>query len=229
MPAKELIKVGGRSVAFDRAVHIVRRYTNSPDAAFAYPAYDSYPRAGRAQVTHTDLLAPILLNVRHLSLRSYYGLEANLDFINARLRALDEVPSLDRAEPVEYEPLIELLAMLDDPARQVTGVKLTVLTKVQHRMRPDLIPLYDRNIKACYVGQGEDHIAPSKGRSWEAFARVWILHVKGDLSRQIGQWNLLADLAPDRVSISPLRALDFVGWNLGAQAAAEGADGGSVG
>jgi hypothetical protein len=198
----------------DRACSFVTAYT-AIGSEYAYPAYDGYPGSGSATLDGSDLLAPILLNVRHIKIRSYNALLDCLDELNEGLTALRDVPPLHEADAAAIEVLAELFGILD--RRDLPGVRLTVLSKVLHRKRPDLIPLYDQNIKRCYMAGSEPRIATVKGRSWTEFAKSWVPEVQADLTTQLHAWTALADLAPGPTSVTPLRALDMIGWRLGAE------------
>jgi hypothetical protein len=92
---------------------------------------------------------------------------------------------------------------------------MTKLSKVLHRKRRQLIPLYDKNIKRVYFIAGvKPRLSFQAGRSWEGYAAAWIRAVQHDLQDQIDKWNGLAAFASEP-GITPLRALDIVAWGLG--------------
>ena len=208
------LRVGTRAMPWDEARSFVTAYT-AIGSEYAYPAYDGYPGSGSESLNGADLLAPILLNVRHISIRTYNALLDCLDELDRRLADLRDVPPLHKADTATIEALADLFGILD--RRELPGVRLTVLSKDLHRKRPDLIPLYDQNIKRCYLGGTDPRIETVKGRSWTDFARSWIPEVQVDLKTQLPAWVALAELAPGPTPVTPLRTLDMIGWRLGAE------------
>jgi hypothetical protein len=108
--------------------------------------------------------------------------------------------------------LARLCGILDD--YKANPVSLTKLSKILHRKRPELIPLYDENIRVCYTRIGM--IPHAKDRSWEDFSKLLLPAIQHDLVRQMDKWREIAALAPNP-AISPLRALDIIRWHLGGQ------------
>lgn len=206
------LTIGGATVPGAEAESVVRRYLNTPSEHWAYPAYDSYPGGAGPQLSEPDLLAPILLNVRHLSLETYDALVAALPSLNESLDKVSAAVSLDAASDADLSPVMNLMGHLDDHA--LPGVRLTVLSKILHRKRPRLIPLYDEHIRRCYQAIGNAPAPPVKGRSWTDFVCAWIPVVQRDLQTQLTAWQELAQLAPGP-AITPLRALDIVAWHAG--------------
>jgi len=208
----ETLTVGGARVSWGQAQSFVRTYVTTPEKHWAYPAYDSYPGGGSQQLSEPDLLAPILLNVPHLSLKTYDALVAALPRLNESLDKISSGASLDLASDDDLRHVTTLLGHLDD--RTLPGVRLTVLSKIVHRKRPGLIPLYDEQIRRCYQVLGHAPVPPVKGRSWTDFVSAWLPWVQHDLQSQLAAWETLAQLAPGP-AITPLRALDIVGWRAG--------------
>lgn len=206
------IHVGGARADLTEARTFVHRYLNTPTEHWAYPAYDTYG-GGAGELSGPDLLAPILLNVSRISVRTYDELYAGLAAINERL----SVPALDHtlAEggPDTIDALVNLFGLLDDPGYH--GVRLTTFTKILHRKRPATVPLYDEHIRRCYQEIGDPIRLPSEqDRSWRRFARAWLTELQADLVGQRQEFEDLAKLAP-APGITALRALDIVGWGLG--------------
>jgi hypothetical protein len=198
--------IGGREVPRRAAFDYAKRYLTE-GKGFAYPFYDGYDAAHAAEpLRDTDLLAPMLLNVRHLSITTF---EALVPLIPRLQETLDRLPvglSLVDAQP-EHEVLIaRLFAVLDDPG--VWGAQGTVLAKILHRKRPALIPLYDANVWSVYVPAP---VPRDRRRTWEAFFSLFVPAVRADLRRELPFWEEIAALAPT-VPITPLRALDIVAW-----------------
>lgn len=210
----EQIRVGGATAPFHEALNWATKYIANTNRTFSYPAYDAYPGAETDIVGAQDLLAPALLNAGHNPVKSYYTLECLLDEINTRLTDPAMTGSLAEATPETMKAIARLFGVLDGV--ETPGVKLTKLSKVLHRKRPDLIPLYDPHIWRCYVDFGTGSpVNRVKGRSREDFALLWLPAVQKDLNEQFDKWEQIASLAT-KPAISTLRALDIVGWWLGA-------------
>ncbi|WP_444664285.1 DUF6308 family protein [Cellulomonas sp. CW35] len=213
------VRVGARSTTVDDAFVFVRRYLNAPEERWSYPAYDEYPGAATDLLGPQDLFAPELLNAG-LNLGSYYAFLSVLDEVNAALAAVPTGVALDEAENVAVTAVADLIGVLDDPS--IPGVKLTKLSKVLHRKRPSLIPLYDEQIRRCYQ-DGDGAPVPAANRTWREFATLWLGAVQADLASQLDVWRALAALTPPGgPTITPLRALDIVGWRLGSRATDRG-------
>ncbi|WP_458114433.1 DUF6308 family protein [Arthrobacter sp. R1-13] len=145
------------------------RYLTNKGEAWAYPAYDEYPGHSGPNLGPADLRAPALLHAHHHPMESYNGLQPLIPVLNGRLadRALTGTPAT--AEKRTIKALVRLFRVLDEPTRQVSLIKLS---KILHRKRPELIPLYDTNIWTCYVEKGK--IPRSRKRSWQELAGLFI-------------------------------------------------------
>jgi hypothetical protein len=210
----ELLRVGGATMPFDEALDYVGRYTANITCTWSYPAYDAYPGSPTETVELPDLLAVSLLNAGQKPIVTYYALESLLPHINERLMVKELAGTFDDAKPETLEAIADLFGVLDD--FPVKHVGMTKLAKVLHRKRPGLLPLYDENIRRCYGKLGTRPVPPVKGRSWRDYCLAWLPVLQEDLASQLDRWQELAGLATDP-KISPLRALDMVGWKLGEQ------------
>ncbi len=215
-----MVRVGGQQVPRDEAMTFARDYLGAqPPWRSAYPAYDSYEAArARGPLTEADLLAPALLNVQQMSLRAYYELLEALPRLSSLLDDLDPELSLVAAQPDHLHAIGALYGVLDDS--DVHGTRGTRLSKILHRKRPALIPLYDEQVRRCYqVGEGTHGqgapVPPVKGRSWADFMVAFAGAVQEDLVTQLDTWEAIAGLAADP-PITPLRALDIIAWHAGA-------------
>jgi hypothetical protein len=137
---------------------------------------------------------------------------ALLPEINRRLADPRLTGTLNDADDNTLEAIAELYGILDEhPQHQV---QLTKLSKVLHRKRPDLLPLYDENIRRCYFEFGDPvRVVPVKRRKDRDRMLVWLPEVRKDLQEGLQTWNDLASLASEP-TISPLRSLDILGWRL---------------
>lgn len=112
----------------------------------------------------------------------------------------------------------ELFADLDaeSRARNVLG---TTLAKVLHRKRPDLVPLYDEQVRRTYQVGEQAPLPVEPGRTWVEFMSLLVGSIKDDLNREVEFWDELTTLRPaDGPQVSRLRALDIVAWRLGVEA-----------
>jgi hypothetical protein len=208
----EMITVGGFTVRVEKATCMVRQYVTEY-GSWSYPAYDGYLRdAPTDDVRQQDLLAAALLNAGQQPIPTYYGLLKLLPEINRRLADPLLTGTLAEASEDTLEAIAQLYGILDgSPQHQVQLVKLS---KVLHRKRPELLPLYDKNIWRCYSQFGDPvRVTPVKRRSDADRVRAWLPQVQADLIAASGHWNDLAALAVEP-RISPLRALDILGWRL---------------
>ena len=206
--------VGGVTVDRDLALAHARHYLTD-GSGWAYPSYDAY-EADRAAgpLTDADFLAPLLLNVNQLKIRTYEALQQVRNTLD---EVLTRIPGdLDLAEATPHDLLLlgKLFAVLDDPG--IWGAQGTVLAKVLHRKRPRFVPLYDEQVRAVYQdgSTGTVSQAPEGGRPWAEFIVLFATAVQADLRRERAFWQQLVDLAPGP-KITTLRALDIVAWWAG--------------
>lgn len=216
------LRVGGATMEWNSAVEFVSRYTLNETKTWSYPAYDGFPGHDGPELGKSDLLAATLLNVERKSIVAYYGLESMLSLINDRLShpALSPGKLLcdgnGTAEPDTLDAIARLYGALDEiRPPQVTLVRLS---KVLHRKRPGLLPLYDKHIRRCYQFIGDAPVPPIPKRSYTEFMQTWLPALVHDLHSQFDSWCELAALAPiDGPAVTPLRALDMVGWKSGSR------------
>lgn len=165
------LKVGGATVDFDEAKSWAWTYLNERPKTSAYPAYDGYPGSPDASVGPQDLLAVVLLNVSNNPLPVYYGLESLMPSINERLQEPVIAGDLASADCNTLEAVAHLFGVLDSTPTKY--VRLTTLSKVLHRKRPHLIPLFDDNIGYCY-SECEGAPLPFDGeRSRAGYRAAW--------------------------------------------------------
>ena len=206
------LKVGGATVELDEAKGWARTYLVDRPRTSAYPAYDGYPGSAGDSVGPQDLLAVALLNVSNNPLPVYYGLESLMAPLNERLEDPALAGDLASANGETLEAIVRLFGVLElTPAKYV---RLTTLSKVLHRKRPALLPLFDDNIGYCYSGCTGAPVPYEDGRSRANYRRSWLAALQNDLATQLSHWEEIAAMAPGP-KITPLRALDIIGWELG--------------
>lgn len=207
-----ILRVGGATVDFDEAKSWAWTYLNERPGTSAYPAYDGYPGFPEDSVEPQDLLAVVLLNVSNNPVPVYYSLESLMPSINERLHEPAMVGDLASADSSTLEAIVRLFGVLE--ATPTKYVRLTTLSKVLHRKRPNLIPLFDDNIGWCYSECAGAPVPFEDGRSRAGYRAAWLKALQGDLANQLPHWEEIAALAPGP-KITPLRALDIIGWELG--------------
>lgn len=204
--------VGGETVSFTEARDWATEYLVGRPGTSAYPAYDAYPGADMESVGPQDLLAVALLNVSNKPLKVYYGLQGQVKLLNERLKHPELKGSLRDATQNTREAIADVFDVLEE--KRADNVRLTTLSKVLHRKRPDLLPLFDDKIRHCYTECPEAPVPNVRKRSKRDYRLAWLAAVQHDLDRQHDLWEEIAAIAPGP-AITPLRALDIIGWELG--------------
>ncbi|WP_404291010.1 DUF6308 family protein [Glutamicibacter arilaitensis] len=208
----EMVKVGGAEKPRDEVLEYAADYL-SGNGRYAYPAYDAYPGTVSDLVGDADLLAVCLLNAGQKAIPTYYGLQSLIPDMNEVLKRLPEDEPFAEASAGTLDIMADFFGILDD--KPTTQVGKTKLLKVLHRKRPELIPLFDENIRRCYSVIGDAPVPPVKSRTHRDFAVAWLPFLQRDLVQQMDVWDKIVGLTNGGVPITPLRALDIVGWDLG--------------
>lgn len=207
-----MVKVGGAQKPRDEVLEYAADYL-SGNGRYAYPAYDAYPGTDSDLVGDADLLAICLLNAGQKPIPTYYGLQSLIPDMNEVLARLPKDEQFAEASPETLEVIADFFGILD--AKPTKHVGKTKLLKVLHRKRPELIPLFDKNIRRCYSLIGNAPVPPDSQRSNREFAVAWLPALQRDVAQQMGVWEEIIDLTNGNVPITPLRAIDIVGWELG--------------
>ena len=180
----------------------------NPAYSFAWPAYDTLVTNGSPTLVTGDLLAPTLLEAHVDSAR--FGVLAEM---LPQLAGIGALPprSLAEATDDDIAAVAALFAVLDTDRYRRRGVRGTVLSKVLHRKRPDLVPLYDSRIDAGYRASGR--ITHDPHRSWVHTMDLLCHLMREDLQREAATFAELEKFAEDRgAHITPLRILDILVW-----------------
>lgn len=208
------LKIGNRILTSEKAKEMGQEYLNGP-GGWAYPAYDGYSAStATGPLVDADLLAPVLLNVTQTSLTTYYRLQGQINFLQQQLDVLPLDLSLVDAQDVHVDAIAAMYSVIDNGL--VGGTRGTRLSKVLHRKRPQLIPLYDRQVGSCYQDGVDARVPVVRGRTWEAFMPKYVKAIRADLEAGWDTWTAIADMTPEgQPVITLLRALDIVAWRVG--------------
>lgn len=93
--------------------------------------------------------SPASLNVSNKPLKVYYGLKSQRESLHERLKHPALTGGLRKGTTAPLDAIARLFNVLEE--RPASNVRLTTLTKVLHRKRPDLLPLFDTKIEHCYT------------------------------------------------------------------------------
>ena len=172
---------------------------------YAFPAYDQLVTNGGASLVDGDLLAPGLIGAE-----VDRGRFALLRELMPRIAGVADLPpvALQDADDDTVAAVAELFAVLDEAPYAGKGVRGTILSKVLHRKRPGLVPLYDSRIFDSYTAPGA--IPRSPHRSWREFMQLLCAQMREDLRAEAAAFAQLSDVSGGVVT--PLRALDILVW-----------------
>lgn len=175
---------------------------------YAYPTYDRLVTNGTAELVDGDLLAPALIGV-HIDAGRFSLLREMLP----ALEAVADLPSVPLHEADEDHVLCVagLFGILDEPRYAGRGVRGTVVSKVLHRKRPDLVPLYDSRIFEAYTAPGA--LPRSTDRAWADFIADLCRQMRDDLQAEAEAFDALEQLAAQEGHpVTRLRILDILVW-----------------
>jgi hypothetical protein len=191
--------------------HVLLDYLD-PRNGYAYPSYDTLETNGSAELVDGDLLAPALMGV---------------EIDRGRFRLLREMlPALEGVGDLPGVPLQDadddhvlcvagIFGILDEPRYAGRGVRGTIVSKVLHRKRPDLVPLYDSRIFEAYTAPGA--LARSTDRSWQQFMALLCAQMRADLQAEAAAFDELERLAAEHERpVTRLRILDILVWRTAA-------------
>jgi hypothetical protein len=210
--------IGNRKVTIAKAKDWVRDYTNPKWAPSkdprGYPWYDTYDTGESHLLVDGDLLAPVLLNVRP-SIAAYASLNRMRPELNDVLATIDIEDSL--LEFDDLDAIGRLFAPLDAKPRPF-GVKATTLAKVLHRKRPEFVPLFDRQVRACYFekrGATAPRLTTHRAESWADYMMNIAGAIRSDILSAQDEWEAVQAAKEGSEPISLLRTFDIVAWRCG--------------
>ncbi len=172
---------------------------------YAYPSYDLLVTNGSASLVDADLLAPALIGTEVD--RGRFQL---LKELLPRITGVADLPAvaLQDASDEVVEQVADLFAVLDEAPYAGKGVRGTILSKVLHRKRPDLVPLYDSRIFESYTAPGA--IERAAHRSWREFMSLLCLQMRADLRAEEAAFSQLDVVCGS--AVPQLRVLDVLVW-----------------
>lgn len=175
---------------------------------YAYPAYDTLETNGSAQLVDGDLLAPALIGA-HIDSSRFALLREMLPALEI-VADLPEV-ALQDADEDHVMCVAGLFGILDEPRYAGRGVRGTIVSKVLHRKRPELVPIYDSRIFEAYTAPGV--IARATDRSWQQFMALLCMQMRDDLQAEASAFAALQALAAaEGTPVTQLRILDILVW-----------------
>lgn len=179
---------------------------------FAYPSYDRLVTNGGPELVDGDLLAPALIGAEVD--RGRFRLLREMLPQLAGIASLPPV-ALEDASDEQLGAVADLFGVLDRPPYAGAGahapIRGTIVSKVLHRKRPDLVPLYDSRIFESYTAPGA--IPRQAHRSWREFMHVLCRQMRDDLQGERAAFTALQRLAAQEgAELTALRILDILVW-----------------
>jgi hypothetical protein len=201
------MRLCGESLPIDDPEGLLADYL-TPSFGYAWPAYDTLVTNGGPSLVSGDLLAPVLLDA-HVDAARFGVLFEMLP----ELEGIGSLPacSLADARDDDIAAVAALFGVLDSEKYRRRGVRGTIVSKVLHRKRPDLVPLYDSRIDAGYRASGRMPHDPH--RPWVEFVDLLCRLMRDDLQREAEQFAALVEFAASRgAKLTALRILDILVW-----------------
>ena len=175
---------------------------------YSYPAYDLLETNGTASLVDGDLLAPALMGV-HVDAGRFALLREMLPALEG-VADLPEV-ALQDADDDHVLCVAGLFGILDEPRYAGRGVRGTIVSKVLHRKRPDLVPIYDSRIFEAYTAPGV--LARTTDHAWQDFMAQLCTQMREDLqTEQAAFLELQEHAAGAGADLTQLRILDVLVW-----------------
>jgi hypothetical protein len=198
----------GGTLVVDDPEELLLSYVE-PDGAYAYPAYDELVTNGSAELVDGDLLAPSLLGA-HVDYARFVLLKRMLPALRDGLAALPPT-ALEDTDDAGIATVARCFAILDEPLYARGGVRGTIVSKVLHRKRPDLVPLYDSRIWTAYTATGA--VPRATHRPWVEFIQLLCHAMQNDIRHNLAEFRgLQAAAAGAGAQLTLLRILDIVVW-----------------
>jgi hypothetical protein len=179
---------------------------------FAFPSYDRLVTNGSSTLVDGDLLAPALMGAEVD--RGRFALLREMLPALSGVAELPRVP-IEDADDATIAQVADLFAVLDEAPYAGKGgpsaIRGTIISKVLHRKRPDLVPLYDSRIFESYTAPGA--IPRAAHRSWREFMELLCAQMRDDLRAETDAFDELVGVAGDSGALlTRLRILDILVW-----------------
>jgi hypothetical protein len=203
----ESLRLCAGTLEVEQPDHVLLDYLDVRNG-YAYPAYDRLVTNGSADLVDGDLLAPVLIGVDID--RARFGL---LREMMPALEGVGHLPdvALQDADDDHILCVAGLFGILDEPRYAGRGVRGTIVSKVLHRKRPDLVPLYDSRIFEAYTAPGA--IPRTTEHGWQHFIATLCMQMRSDMQAEAAGFAELERLAADAgAPVSWLRILDILVW-----------------
>lgn len=198
----------GGTLAVDDPEHLLLEYVE-PDGPYAYPGYDELVTNGSPDLVDGDLLAPSLLGA-HVDYARFVLLKRMLPSICAGMAALPPT-ALEDTDDAGIATVARCFAVLDEPIFVRAGARGTIVSKVLHRKRPDLIPLYDSRIWTAYTVSGA--IGRGSHRPWVEVMQALCHSMRADIRHNRAEFLALQAAAAEQgARLTLLRILDILVW-----------------
>lgn len=198
----------GGTLQIDDPEDLLLAYVD-PEGAYAYPAYDELVTNGSAELVDGDLLAPSLLDA-HVDYARFVLLKRMLPSLRDGMAALPPT-ALEDTDDAGIAKVAHCFAVLDEAKFVRAGARGTIVSKVLHRKRPDLIPLYDSRIWTAYTVSGA--IGRGSHRPWVEVMQALCHSMRADISNNRAEFESLRAAAAEKgARLTLLRTLDILVW-----------------
>ncbi len=198
----------GGTLVVDEPEELLLAYVD-PDGPYAYPAYDELVTNGSSELVDGDLLAPSLLDA-HVDYARFVLLKRMLPALREGMAALPPT-ALEDTDDKGIAAVARCFAVLDEAVYARAGARGTIVSKVLHRKRPDLIPLYDSRIWTAYTVSGA--IGRGSQRPWVEVMQALCHSMRADLRHNLPEFQALQATAAEKgARLTLLRILDVLVW-----------------
>jgi len=198
----------GGTLAIEDPEELLLAYVE-PDGPYAFPAYDQLVTNGTSELVDGDLLAPSLLDA-HVDYARFVLLKRMLPAICEGMAKLPPT-ALEDTDDAGVAAVARCFSVLDDSVYARAGARGTIVSKVLHRKRPDLIPLYDSRIWTAYTVSGA--IGRGSHRPWVEVMQALCHSMRADLRGNRAEFeSLKAAAAEQGARLTALRILDILVW-----------------
>jgi len=209
------VRLGGGSREIFDAESLLDEYVGPrrPGTRYAYPHYDGLVTNGDpSRLVTGDLLAPCLIGVP-VDARLMDTLVGLLPRLQAGLDALPQDVPLAEADDDLVARVAQVWAPLDEPDVGDYEIKGSLIAKVLHHKRPQLLPLYDSRVYQFYRGEDCIPVHRQSRRNWVDYLTRLCQVMRRDLTDNAEEFARLQARVPEGgPPLSDLRVLDIIVW-----------------